>query len=289
MLERADAGIRSTLIDVVVFLDGGVDTDGALAWAAATAREHGARLIGVFAPPVVAASRHEMFACGRAVRDVIVAGEARVARAEAQQRFGFEASARRYSLRWEWRRASGLASAELVSHARYGDLAVVGRGNACGSGGPPDLAERLVLTSGRPTVVLPRRPAAAPPSRVLIGWNAGPEATRAVAGAMPLLQGAAAVEVLVVDQGAGGVASQEEESGDEIAQHLARHGARVEVRRIPAHGADVGAVLLSRAAAFGADLVVMGAFGRSRLRQWAFGGATRTALAEATLPVLLCR
>jgi nucleotide-binding universal stress UspA family protein len=95
------------------------------------------------------------------------------------------------------------------------------------------------------------------------------------------------VEVLVVDHerhpGHG------QEPGADIARHLARHGAQVEVRRLSSGGKDVGRLLLSQAAAFRADLIVMGAYGHSHLSEWMFGGVTRTVLREADLPVLMSR
>jgi len=79
------------------------------------------------------------------------------------------------------------------------------------------------------------------------------------------------------------------EPGADIARHMARHGAQVEVRRLSSGGEDVGRLLLSQAAAFRADLLVMGAYGQSRLSEWMFGGVTRTVLREAGLPVLMSR
>jgi nucleotide-binding universal stress UspA family protein len=70
---------------------------------------------------------------------------------------------------------------------------------------------------------------------------------------------------------------------------LAPHGAHVEVRRLSSDGKNVGRLLLSQAAAFGADLLVMGAYGHTQLREWMFGGVTRTVLYEAALPVLMSR
>jgi len=121
-----------------------------------------------------------------------------------------------------------------------------------------------------------------------VAWNATRESIRAVADALPLLVKAEAVEVLVVDhqrrpEGHG------QEPGADIARHLAHHGAHVEVRRLSSGGKDVGRLLLSQAAAFGADLLVMGAYGHTQLREWMFGGVTRTVLYEAGLPVLMSR
>jgi len=121
-----------------------------------------------------------------------------------------------------------------------------------------------------------------------VAWNARREAVRAVSDALPLLLRADAVEVLVVDHERH-QASHGQEPGADIAHHLARHGAQVEVRRVPSGRGEVGRLLLSQAAAFGADLVVMGAYGHSHLSQWMFGGVTRTVLAEAGLPVLMSR
>jgi nucleotide-binding universal stress UspA family protein len=80
-----------------------------------------------------------------------------------------------------------------------------------------------------------------------------------------------------------------EEPGADIARHLAHHGAHVEVRRVSSEGKDVGQLLLSQAVAFHADLLVMGAYGHSQVREWMFGSVTRTVLYQATIPVLFSR
>ncbi len=109
-----------------------------------------------------------------------------------------------------------------------------------------------------------------------------------MADALPLPVRAEAVLVLVVDHERR-PAGHGQEPGADIARHLARHGAHVEVRRLSSGGDDVGRLLLSQAAAFGAELVVMGAYGHSYLNEWIFGGVTRTVLREADLPVLMSR
>jgi nucleotide-binding universal stress UspA family protein len=144
------------------------------------------------------------------------------------------------------------------------------------------------LSSGRPIIVFPPRDTVSRIRRILVAWNATRESIRAVADALPFLVKAEAVEVLVVDhqrhpEGHG------QEPGADIARHMARHGARVEVRRLSSGGEDVGRLLLSQAAAFRADLLVMGAYGHTHLREWMFGSVTRTVLDEASLPVLMSR
>lgn len=156
-------------------------------------------------------------------------------------------------------------SSEVGVHARYADLAVVARPDDVGeTAGPPGLVESLVLTSVWPIIVLPPHGTASRFRRILVGWNAEREAVRAaVADALPLLARAEAVEVLVVDHERH-PERHGQEPGADITRHLERHGAQVELRRLSSEGENVGRLLLSQAAAFGADLVVMGAYGHSR-------------------------
>ena len=281
-------GAAIKLGEIVVFVDGQGDTAGILESAALLAEDHGAHLTGVFMQPLPASTPPEMFARGKGVWDVIDAHRTQLEGIEAGHRTLFADAVRRHGIRSEWRSVP-YWSGDVEVHARYADLAVVARPDpARQTAGPPGLVESLVLTSGRPVIVLPPRSTASRLSRILIGWNAGREAARAVADALPLLIRAAAVEVLVIDserrRGDHG-----QEPGADIARYLARHGAQVEVRRLSSDGEDVGRLLLSQAAAFGADLLVMGAYGHARLNELIFGGVTRTALHDADLPVLMSR
>src|SRR5882762_10478823 len=259
----ADAPMADSIQEIIVFVDGETEPTGILEFAGVLAQEYGAHLTGVFMRPAPAVTPPEMFARGEGI-------------------------VRRYAIGWELR-SEPYFSSDVGVHARYADLAVVARPDPAGqSAGPPGLVESLVLTSGRPVIVLPPRSTASGVRRVLVGWNAGREAARAVADAMPLLVRAAAVEVLVIDpERRGGDHGQE--PGADIARYLARHGAQVQVRRLSSDGQDVGRLLLSQAAAFGADLLVMGAYGHARLNELIFGGVTRTALHDADLPVLMSR
>ncbi len=121
--------------------------------------------------------------------------------------------------------------------------------------------------------------------RVLVAWNASREATRAVTDAMPFLEHAGLVTVLTAnarttDMGHGDL------PGADIALHLARHGVRAEAAPTHSGDVDVGEWLLSRAADLEVDLMVMGAYGHSRLRELVMGGATRSILQHMTVPVL---
>jgi len=174
----------------------------------------------------------------------------------------------------------------VTLHARYADLVLIGQTDASDdSKVPTDFPERLVLAAGRPVLILPAvGKFATIGKRILIAWNPSREATRAVTDAIPLLQRADNVHVMAVNPKAGEHGSV---PGADIGLYLARHGVRVDVKTD--HGAeiDVGNELLSRAADLDADLIVMGGYGHSRLKEWVLGGATRTILESMTAPVLM--
>src|SRR5258708_225971 len=274
--------------EIVVFVDGQTETAGILESAGALAEEHDAHLTGVFMQPLPASTAPQMFARGKGILNVIDAQRAQLEGIEADHRALFEDTVRRHGVRSEWRSVPYF-SGEVEVHAHYADLALVARPDPAGqTAGPPGLVESLVLTSGRPVIVLPPHGTSSGGRRILVGWNAGREAVRAVADALPLLVWAEVVEVLVVDPERHR-AAHGQEPGADIARYLARHGVQVEVRRLSSDGEDVGRVLLSEAIDLGADLVVMGAYGHSRLNEWICGGVTRTVLREAELPVLMSR
>jgi len=186
----------------------------------------------------------------------------------------------------EWRTAIDDPVEAMILHARYADLVVIGQTDAAvDSHVPADFPERLVLAAGRPVLILPSVGSFATVGRrILVAWNPSREATRAVTDAIPFLRLADMVHVMAVNPKAGEHGTV---AGADIGLYLARHGVRVDVKTD--HGAeiDVGNELLSRAADLDADLIVMGGYGHSRLKEWVLGGATRTVLESMTAPVLM--
>ena len=122
--------------------------------------------------------------------------------------------------------------------------------------------------------------------RIVIAWNASKEARRAIADALPFLSTAQAVKILVVDA-ARHPDRHGEEPGANIALHLARHGALVEVEQLESAGTPTADVILSATKRHNADLIVMGAHGHSRSRQLLFGSVTQAILKDTTVPVLM--
>jgi nucleotide-binding universal stress UspA family protein len=190
----------------------------------------------------------------------------------------------------EWRAPDGEVGEVASLHARYADLTVVGQVDPEAPdalGAASDLPERIVLGAGRPVLVVPYAGTFKTlGQRVLVAWNGSREATRAVGDALPLLVGASKVTVLIVNP-RGGRRGHGEVPGADIALHLARHGVRAEAATVKSDDVEVGAFLLSYAADLGADLLVMGAYGHSRLREVVLGGATREILRTMTIPVLV--
>ncbi|HUH83154.1 MAG TPA: universal stress protein [Stellaceae bacterium] len=187
----------------------------------------------------------------------------------------------------EWRIVVGDPGRLVPLHARYADLAVLAQSDPDDEAVGAGVAELALLGSGRPVLVVPYIGARAPIGRrVLAAWNATREAARAINDALPLLARADSVTVLSIDP-RHGIAGDGDLPAADIALHLARHGVRAEAAYTVAEGVGVGDIILSRAADLGADLIVMGGYGHSRLRELALGGATRTMLQEMTVPVLL--
>ena len=177
--------------------------------------------------------------------------------------------------------------AEIITlHGRYADLVVLGQPEPERSGEvDAQVAEDVVLAAGRPALVIPYIGAGETlGERVLVAWDGGREAARAVNDALPLLERAASVGVLVINPSRGG---HGEQPGADIALHLARHGISVDAEHLEARDISTGNALLSRLADQNIDVLVMGAYGHSRLREMVLGGVTRQVFQSMTVPVLM--
>ncbi len=144
-----------------------------------------------------------------------------------------------------------------------------------------------LFESGRPVILLPEGAFRFPQvDCAMIAWDASVEASKAVRDAIELMKGTKTVHAVLVDpvpsfDGHGA------EPGADLAAYLARHGISVTVHRLPSEGRDVASVLMRQATDFDVDLVVMGGFGHSRLRQRIFGGTTLSTVKAHTVPVLM--
>jgi nucleotide-binding universal stress UspA family protein len=182
--------------------------------------------------------------------------------------------------------ASAAGTADTFGRlARRFDLSVVKQAEP-GSTAPDDLIiEAGLFESGRPVLVVPYiHKDGLTLERAIVGWDGSRSAARALGDALPILARAKTVEVVIV---AAERDTGEEIEGADIAQHLARHGLKVEVKRIVAGEVDVANTILSHAADTAADFIVMGGYDHSRWRELVLGGVTRGILATMTVPTLM--
>lgn len=174
-------------------------------------------------------------------------------------------------------------TAAVARQSRVHDLTLV---DACASAldAPRGLAEAALFEGGRPVLIVPSHCETFQLTRAIISWDGSVMAARAVAAALPLLRAAQEVEILSIS---GEKDISREVPGADLAAHLAHHGVRSNCKDLAAGSRGVGDLLREQAEMLHADLIVMGAYKHSRLRQWVLGGVTQTMLEESPAPVLM--
>jgi nucleotide-binding universal stress UspA family protein len=305
-----DAAARSkeshtmtALRDIVVVLDDSTASEIRLDIAVALAQQHGAHLTGLSALDLLMPTRPVVRSRGNPEGDtqppsqLLNVGAAspvdypEADRQAAERAEQLEATFRerlRFSqLQGDWRVVSGKVGEAVVRQARQADLVILGQVNP--NHPPPSEGRQLVddvlMTAGRPILVIPYIGRfATVGSRILVGWNNSREATRAVNDAIPFLVRAASVTIL--EASARNPATDDVTSAG-ITRHLTRHGIRAETTRTVLAGTSTPDLLLNYAADVSADLLVVGGYGHSRLRELVLGGVTRELLRHMTLPVLM--
>ena len=271
---------------VVVHLDCGKRRSERLHLAISIAEQFSAYLIGAFALDPV---RTQTYAEAEAAP--ILASLEQKQRAEAAQQAAreFRQAVESRVPASEWRSLRGDPVVGLTELAYYADLLVIGQHDPdsyLSDGVPDHFADDVVMAAGKPVLVVPYAghfPAIG--RRSFIAWKRTREASRAISGALPLLKRSEAVEVGCFED-----MSRASSDGDvdrlQLARYLEFHGIDAKVTMTPVE-IDFGSAILSRAADFGADSIVMGAYSHSRVRERVFGGATRTVLESMTMPVIM--
>lgn len=270
---------------IMVHYDATPRGERALATAMSLAEKQDAHLIGC-------ATREEpripTYAAAQIPADVIdsLVEEQRKLVKVAHESFDKAARAAGREDRCEFIEASGDPARTLTSFGRGCDLIVVGQSEPeTEAVDIEELPDNLVMESGRPVLIVPYiGQRAAVGEHVLLCWTNTREAARAMTDALPLMGKASKVTVLTIedrDTDMNGLV------GDDAARFLAAHGISAELRRAVQPNVDAGTAILNEAAEEGADLIVMGAYGHSRLRETILGGATRTIMKSMTAPVLM--
>jgi nucleotide-binding universal stress UspA family protein len=193
---------------------------------------------------------------------------------------------------FEWRSLESFSGDSAhcgISSARCADLVIAAQRNPHADSAATADVDALLYESGRPVLVVPHDgPAQSNYGRIVIAWNGSREAARAAFDALPLILEAKHTEVFVIDPPEE-VEEDAEASGAEIAAALARHGANVTVASEESRHRSVDQILQERVAATGADLLVLGAYSHSWLRQLLFGGVTRTVLQSMPVATFMSR
>jgi nucleotide-binding universal stress UspA family protein len=177
------------------------------------------------------------------------------------------------------------AADQLGLLARRFDLVVVGQPDADRGAAEEVVDEGVLFESARPVIFVPFiQKNEFKLDRVMVCWDGSRAATRAVADSIPLLQKAKSVEIVIVTTKGF---KTDEAPGVDLAKHLARHGLEVNLKRITSPEIDVASTILSYAADSDADMIVMGGYGHSRLREFVLGGVTRSIFEAMTVPALM--
>jgi nucleotide-binding universal stress UspA family protein len=179
-----------------------------------------------------------------------------------------------------WHEAEGRALERILQYARHSDLVVVGRASKA-NGLPGDFIEELLVRCGRPVLIANSTAQPTLTGTVMVCWKGTPESARAMSAAMPYLTRADRVVLVTVAE------SEEPTDVADVVRQLAWNGVRAETRVITQLGTAIPEALASAARDCGADLVVMGAYGRSRMRELLFGSCTHAVIRGADRPVLL--
>ncbi|UTW53261.1 universal stress protein [bacterium SCSIO 12827] len=274
-----------SLKDILVHIDLNAESDHRLKAAMSLAQAHGAHLAGVYAVP---RPYIPAYAEVQITAEVLEAQRASAEEAASRAEAAFKAATASSGLSVEWRQQEGDVGRVLGFHCRYADLTIVSQPDPAQSlfPGDRDLPDRLILTAGRPVMVLPHGYSGdLAGKRILVAWDEGPLASRAVHDALPLLRAAEKVVVMVANPTK--VPGEKRDPGADIAAHLARHGVTVEASHVTSDELDVGNLLLSRAADISADMMVMGAYGHARWSELILGGVTNVVLSNQTVPVVM--
>jgi nucleotide-binding universal stress UspA family protein len=271
--------------DIVVNLTGGHPQDFASDYAISLAAGLGAHIAGVafIYEPVVSGS-----VLGGIPTDLIEAQRSQNTAAAKAAIARFESTAKTVGVSAEARRvdASLAGAPDLFGRiTRRFDIAVVGQARHEQGATEELLIEGALFGSGRPLIVVPHtHKQGLKLDRIIICWDGSRPAARAIADSLPFLQRAKSIDIVVVT---GERDKSGEITGTNMRRHLARHGITVEIKHITRGGAGVQNAILAHAADTGADFMVLGGYGHSRLREFILGGVTRSILRSMTVPVLM--
>jgi nucleotide-binding universal stress UspA family protein len=251
------------------------------------AAKHKAELVGIYSSPVTNQYLRDDTVVPNEVATLMrnyVSGEA------AEIRDNFTRMAALAGIKASYRAPQGPTEEVLALHSRYCDLLVMSQAGSVD--GPsyslrPSLTEAVITSAGRPVLVIPYIGHLNPIGRrVLFCWDNGRRAARALADAAPILHEASNLIVLKVDENLAQIQAQDITPQDLNAYCASKGYPAPEVIKKESLNYGIGNTILNAATDQGCDLIVMGAYNRSRVREWVLGGTSKTLLQSMTVPIL---
>jgi nucleotide-binding universal stress UspA family protein len=270
--------------DLLVHLDESAAGTAALDYARSLAEASDGNVTALMlAPTVIQAAGFY----GEATADVWLAAQRQAEREAEEMEARLREVVARVAPAAELRRSDivgGDVPYRLADIGRYADATIIGW-NANSASERRPLFNAALFHSGRPVIVVPEKtPARGAPGHVMVAWSPSKEAARALNDALPLMVNAATVTIVTVDDSV--TRMERGQPGADIAVHLARHDIAAELRHVPCGRDGVTGTLLDESRHIGADLIVLGGYGHSRLSEWMLGGVTRDLLSQSTVPML---
>jgi nucleotide-binding universal stress UspA family protein len=216
-------------------------------------------------------------------QELVDIGREQIVQEQAQAKAWFEQAAKVYACSTaRFQTIEGFLTTVVTSRARVADLSVVPSIAAAGDEFWAGVRDAVLFQSGRPALIVPDGASSAFGETVIVAWKDGVEAVRAIAAAAPFFARAGSVSLLSVAE-----SDEDDPSLAAMAEYLTLSGLEVEASRIAAPADGIAKALLADASAKPGALLVMGAYGHWRWREWVFGGVTQDVLRSATLPVLM--
>ncbi|MGB5948930.1 MAG: universal stress protein [Parvibaculum sp.] len=279
---------------VLVPLSGAAAEGPVIVTAMTVARTFGAQTVGLFvrADPTEALPYLGDGVSGQVIEDLLRAAKESSDRASASARAMFSEAAAKVGVPLaskgggvelpsaRFLDVTGHRDDIVAAHSRLSDIVIFGEGNVGIAGG--STLEAAMMNAGRPVLIAPQAAALEIGGSVAIGWDESAEAAHAVTAAIPFLERAKKVTIFRI-----GGKEPDPASTAMLADYLALHGIDADARLVDAQGRPVGEVLLEQCEKTGADLLVVGGYGHSRLREYIIGGATHHIRSHATIPVLM--
>jgi nucleotide-binding universal stress UspA family protein len=280
-ISDATMGNPMSIKTILALADGGDSGAAVLASAVGVARRFSAHLdvLHVKADPIDLIPVVSEGMSGAVVATLIETMTDLVAKREVAARSAYDRACRGADLSTAWHVRVGREPAILPIAGRFADLLAIGRPDKAANS-LPETFDAALFESGRPVLILPAKEVKAVGERVVIAWNGSAESARAVTAAIPFLRLASQVDVVTI----GDVGKQA--PADALVPYLARHDVKITIHALNLKR-TIGIALLEAALRLEAGLLVMGAYGHTRLREWILGGATRELLDDGDLPILM--